>query len=250
MNYIVLNKFSKIPLYLQLKESIKQAINDGILKNKDQLPTEESICHVFNVSRPVVRQAYNELIEEGLIQRHQGKGTYVQKNVVYENLIHRLNFDEELRQRGVQPYTRILMIDVVDRSQLPQNADFDPAYNSFYVLKRIRSGDRVPLFYDLSYFPTDVFTSLKEDVAHLTSYTPYLREKLNFDEVRLETSMSVIALDDETAAILEVATGSAAFDFSSAFRDMEGHLLYLRRAYFPGERHHITVSMEERNALY
>ena len=69
MNYIHLNKFLSTPLYLQLKESIKNAILSGELKDKEKLPTEESICTVFNVSRPVVRQAYNELIKEGLINR-------------------------------------------------------------------------------------------------------------------------------------------------------------------------------------
>lgn len=73
MNYIHLNKFLNIPLYLQLKDCIKEAILTGELNDKEKLPTEEAICAVFNISRPVVRQAFNELIKEGLITRIQGK---------------------------------------------------------------------------------------------------------------------------------------------------------------------------------
>ena len=48
MNYIRIDKFSKTPLYIQLKESIKNAIQTGVLKDKDKLPTEEFIGQVFN----------------------------------------------------------------------------------------------------------------------------------------------------------------------------------------------------------
>ena len=91
MNYIRINKFSKIPLYLQLKNSIKNAILNGVLKDKDKLPTEEFIGQVFNISRPVVRQAYQSLIDEGLITRHQGKGTFVKKQVNFSNIFFKKN---------------------------------------------------------------------------------------------------------------------------------------------------------------
>ena len=51
MDYITINKYSLVPLYSQLKESIKEAIQNGTLKPGDKLPTEHEICNHFNLSR-------------------------------------------------------------------------------------------------------------------------------------------------------------------------------------------------------
>lgn len=77
VNVISINKKKKTPLYLQIKESITEAINDGRLRDNDQLPYEENISSFYRVSRQVVRQAYQELEEEGLIKRVKRKGTFV-----------------------------------------------------------------------------------------------------------------------------------------------------------------------------
>ena len=57
MDYITINKYSLVPLYSQLKESIKEAIQNGTLKPGDKLPTEHEICNHFNLSRTVTRAA-------------------------------------------------------------------------------------------------------------------------------------------------------------------------------------------------
>ena len=77
MDYITINKYSLVPLYSQLKESIKEAIQNGILKPGDKLPTEHEICNHFNLSRTVTRQAFYELMSEGYIVRYKSRGTFV-----------------------------------------------------------------------------------------------------------------------------------------------------------------------------
>jgi GntR family transcriptional regulator len=250
MNYIVLNKFSKIPLYLQLKDSIKKAINDGILKNKEQLPTEESLCKVFNVSRPVVRQAYNELIDEGLVLRHQGKGTFVHKATIYTNLMYRMHYREELQKRGVIAETRLLVLDVIDRTELPDSAHFQDKYQSFFLIKRLRTGDKVPLLYDNSYFPTTLFPGIGHGDYCIDSYHEYIKQIYPLDELRTETSFTSTVLDEESSAILDVDIGSAAFKFTNYYKDIEGNLVYMRIAYFPGERHQIQIITEEQDEQY
>lgn len=81
MDYITINKYSLVPLYSQLKESIKEAIQNGILKPGDKLPTEHEICNHFNLSRTVTRQAFYELMSEGYIVRYKSRGTFVTNKV-------------------------------------------------------------------------------------------------------------------------------------------------------------------------
>ena len=53
MDYITINKYSLVPLYSQLKESIKEAIQNGILKPGDKLPTEHEICNHLICQEPL-----------------------------------------------------------------------------------------------------------------------------------------------------------------------------------------------------
>lgn len=77
MEYIQLNGFDTEPLYRQLKNSIKKAILTHRLKDQEELPSENMIVSLFDVSSTVVKAAYQALEEEGLIKRIRGKGTFV-----------------------------------------------------------------------------------------------------------------------------------------------------------------------------
>ena len=77
LNGIQLDKTSAVPLYEQLRKALLEAITSGKLPAGTKLPTEEELCAQFGISRPVARQAYNMLIEEGFVERMRGRGTFV-----------------------------------------------------------------------------------------------------------------------------------------------------------------------------
>ncbi len=70
-------KDSPLPLYYQLKELLKSHIELGILKPGDCVPSERELVETYEISRPTVRQAINELVVEGLLTREKGRGTFV-----------------------------------------------------------------------------------------------------------------------------------------------------------------------------
>ena len=65
------------PLYKQLKEYIRTWIESNRLQPGDKIPTERELSRLLGVSRLTVRQAIAELVEEGILYRVQGSGTYV-----------------------------------------------------------------------------------------------------------------------------------------------------------------------------
>jgi len=72
-----IDKNSKIPLYLQLKNHIIHLIKIGELKPGCILSTEYELCSQFGISRYPVRQAMEELVAEGFLHRTRGRGTFV-----------------------------------------------------------------------------------------------------------------------------------------------------------------------------
>lgn len=71
------NQGQVTPLYHQIRLILQQSLLDGDYKPGDLLPTEDSLCDQFGVSKTTVKKALAQLAQEGLVRREQGRGTFV-----------------------------------------------------------------------------------------------------------------------------------------------------------------------------
>jgi GntR family transcriptional regulator len=81
---------SAIPFYIQLKEILETRITQGEWQPGDRLPSEQELCDAYDVSRTVVRQTLLKMESDGLIVKHRGKGSFVAKPKIRENLVQKL----------------------------------------------------------------------------------------------------------------------------------------------------------------
>ncbi len=84
---IEVNRNIRIPLYLQIKEQLKEYIQSGQLKKGTQLPTERDLSLKLKVSRNTVSMAYKELVQEKIISSISGKGTFIITETEQENSV-------------------------------------------------------------------------------------------------------------------------------------------------------------------
>ena len=82
---LTIKRRSPIPLYFQVENIIQHQILEGILGPGDQLPTEQELCERYCVSRSVIRPALQNLVNQGLIERIPGKGTFVTEHKIQES---------------------------------------------------------------------------------------------------------------------------------------------------------------------
>lgn len=106
MNAIV--RDSKLPFYHQLYEILRNGILRGEWKPGDMLPSESELIQQFQVSRITVRQALEALVNDGLIYRQRGRGTFVAHPTVEQGLSRIVSFTDDMRQRGFHPGTEVL----------------------------------------------------------------------------------------------------------------------------------------------
>jgi GntR family transcriptional regulator len=97
-----LDASSNLPLYQQLQRSLRDAIERRLLSADDALPAERDLASDFSVSRITVRKAIDGLVEEGLLVRRQGSGTFVRSRVE-KNFSKLTSFSEDMRARGRNP---------------------------------------------------------------------------------------------------------------------------------------------------
>ncbi len=80
-----LERSNPLPLYYQLKEVLRQQIQAGHLAPHTAIPSEPELVTRYQVSRATVRQALTELVNEGLLYRQHGKGTFVREQRAQQN---------------------------------------------------------------------------------------------------------------------------------------------------------------------
>ncbi len=98
--------------YHQIAEYYRQIIDDKALNPGEKMPTEEQISALFQVSRITVRQAMGKLVQDGYIERVQGKGSYVKAQKVGMQLNHLQGFSEEMRAKGMIGSSQVLSVNV------------------------------------------------------------------------------------------------------------------------------------------
>ena len=75
-----LNQSSGIPLYLQLIEQVKHAVETGALREGDQLPTIRKVAEDLVMNPNTVVRAYRELEHEGVLELKHGSGAYIKES--------------------------------------------------------------------------------------------------------------------------------------------------------------------------
>ncbi|SIR27071.1 GntR family transcriptional regulator [Halanaerobium kushneri] len=158
-----INKDSPVPLYYQIKESIQEALDEGIFKVGESIPSEMELCSIFEVSRPTVRQAISELVSDGALRKEKGKGTFVaNKKFNYGSMQDIVTYYDKLIQRGYDPQTDILEKNLIKASKKLSEKLQLKLHEEVIKIKRLRKIDQEPIVIITNHIPYKLCPKLME----------------------------------------------------------------------------------------
>lgn len=164
------------PLYAQIVQYYGDRIDAEKLAEGDQMPTEEEIGGLFNVSRITVRKALDELSRRGYIQKVHGKGSFVTGRKMEMQLNHLIGFSEEMRLLGLTPSTQLLEQGIEPPGPKAAEAlEMDPA-QKVYTFTRLRCANAVPIAVERVSLPFHRFPGLENHDLTSSLYA-LLRER-------------------------------------------------------------------------
>ncbi|QJR82534.1 UTRA domain-containing protein [Alteromonas pelagimontana] len=106
-----------LPRYITIKSALLDAIESGELQPGDQIDSENQLALRYKVSRMTARRAMTELVEEGILARSQGLGTFVSDSRPMSSMLKIVGVQEEIRSRGHQYQARLLVKDKIFASE-------------------------------------------------------------------------------------------------------------------------------------
>jgi GntR family transcriptional regulator len=155
-----LDEASTLPLYQQLQRRLRLAIENRVLGPDDALPPERDLAEELDVSRITVRKAIDGLVEEWLLIRKQGSGTFV-TNRVEKNFAKLTSFSEDMRARGRRP--RSVWLNRADGAVTPEESltlRSSPG-TPVYRFSRIRYADDAPMALEYATVLADCLPSVE-----------------------------------------------------------------------------------------
>lgn len=201
---------SPVPLYFQLQAIIKRLIETGHVSCGDRLPSERQIAEWAMINRLTVRQALAALVNEGVLIRRRGLGTFVAPPKLEQGLTKLTSFTEDMLRRGLSPSTVVLSLSVQAAEQRIAQALWLTPGEEVIVLERLRLADDKPMALEVSHMPYRRFPDFLTagfDLARTSLYET-LRRHYNVEFARaIETLEARSALSRE-AELLGIASGA------------------------------------------
>ena len=143
---------SRVPLYCKLAEIIEEKIDGGVYKVGSMIPSERDLCTQYNMSRITVRNAIDELVQKGKLEKIQGKGTYVLDKSIVQSLGNVYSFSKEMEKQGRISSTKLVCKKIIKANvKIAEKLKINEGDEVIY-LERLRCAEYVPVVLEKTYF--------------------------------------------------------------------------------------------------
>lgn len=160
---LVLSKTEGVALYVQIRETLRQQIENGQLEPGQKLPAEDELAAQFGVSRMTVRQGISDLIDEGVLYRRRGVGTFVAQFHVERDHNRLTNFLETAQAAGFAAEVRLLSREVVPARMTVAKALALQESEPVIRIQTLRLANGVPITVYDEYVPYRLYPQLLQE---------------------------------------------------------------------------------------
>ena len=233
-----LDRSSPLPLYAQIRRRLL-ALVAAWSEPARRFYGDEDLCERFGVSRMTVRQAIGELVEEGLLERRKGLGTFVVRTKHEERPL--ASFFDQAALDGAGAGTTILALRDGAVAEAPAALGAVP----FRYLSRLRSSRRIAVAVDHRYLPLPLAAGLDRAYAERHSLVEYLKARVALD--RVDMQLEAIPCAAEEARSLNLIPGDPVLVRHLRYFDRSGAVVMAGRSVYRGDlmRYAFSVPLED-----
>lgn len=245
---MLLNLNGATPLYIQIRDLLQAQIENGAFAVGDRLPSERELSEAYGVSRMTARQALQLLQQGGLTQRQVGKGTYVSRPQIDQELRELTSFTQDMAQRGLRPHNRVLRAEL-----LAADSDIAGQLNAetgaeIVVLGRVRLADGKPIALETAHLLHRLCPGILErhDFANESLYR-VLQEEYGLRLVWASQLIGARMPDRAERAALGLAARVPVLSLHRVSYDSEDRPIEVVRSCYHSERYQLRTVLRELN---
>lgn len=240
--YATIDPRSPVPLYHQIYLDLRQMIQRGIIPPGGLLPPEMDICQAYSVGRQTVRQAIARLVDDDMVERFAGRGTFVREQPSHTQFFLDRSFSQQMRELGRVPHARLLSLQTgtVEAGILPALQIWKGA--PCLIIERLRLGDDEPICHQTSTVLLERCPGLEHQDFSSQSLYEVLATRYRLVVTRIDHVVRAAAADDYRADLLNVPAGTPLlFVGTTAYTD-DGDVIEYSSSYYRADRYEYSTT--------
>jgi len=236
------------PMYQQLQDILKRKIVSEEWPVGTLIPTEQELIQEYQVSRTTVREAIIELVNQGLLQKKQGKGTLVMASRVEEQLEKLTGFAEEVVEKGYKHSARLLF------GEFRKNCFYElallglPDDAAVFFIDRIRLADNEPIAYERSCWPEDIGRLLQQEDLNTAAFYKVLEEKHGIILKEANETIHAVNATQSEADMLGIRPGEALLERRRVSYDIYGRAIEHTKTRYRSDKYAYKVNLQRRRS--
>jgi GntR family transcriptional regulator len=231
---------ARVPKYYRLKRHLLEMTRTQAPGTP--VPPERTLALEFETSRTTVRQALQELVVEGRLERIQGKGTFVAQPKVSQAL-QLTSYTEDMRAQGLEPTSRLLEIGYVAADErLAGLLDIKPGGRVLRI-ERLRLANGDPMAIETAHLSAKRFPALRRNLVKYSSLYAALGEVYGVHVAEAEETIETSLATPREAAQLGTDVGLPMLLLSRHSYDPEGNPVEWVRSVYRGDRYKFTTRL-------
>lgn len=220
----------KSPLYIQLREVIRNKIEDGEFPVGTAIPSESQLAETYNLNPLSVRSALSALKYEGLLRSVQGKGVFVNGPKTERDLETLGGYRQTMDERSIDAHTRVLIKALRPAgpyyARLLDLAEDDQVW----FTRRIDYIDKEPVALEEIYIPERLLPSYGDvDIELFSIYDIFTWNGLLPTDA--DQTLRVLFLEPSRAKLINLSSDQAVMELSNLTRDAQGRKIEFARNY-------------------
>ena len=228
------------PLYQSLSKEIKKKIVEGDYRPGTKIPSEGELCKQYDVSRITVRNALQSLVEEKLLVKYHGKGTFVALPEQIEAMDSGNSFTQSCLRMNTAPSTKVISITLREAGEwIAEKLGVKPEERIISV-KRIRKVDNVPMIWEMDYFRKDFLFLMEEDLEN-KSLLDTVKKRSGISCKIFEDIFDVCEAGNEAAKYLDCSLTFPVLRVRQKVYSEEKKIIYYNEQYIRSDRYKYAV---------
>ena len=235
----MIDKSSPIPVYYQLKNDLITKISQGVWKTGECIASERELCGIYGVSRMTIRQALGELVQEDILLKIKGKGTFVCEPTVKQEDM--MSFTDMIKQTG-----RNLNTEVIDFNRISTPAHLTEiiSLDEVYRINRKRIVDNECIAVEKVYIPVDYCGYIDEKMLKGSLFK--ILEEFGYIVDHSQSSIAAVIMSSELKELFNVSEDVPLLKMTNKTYTQKGKMLFLEESIYRSDKFVLQVNISRR----
>lgn len=241
----MLEKNSSVSLHQQLMTLIREKLSSGEWKANQKIPSENELAAAYGVSRMTVRAVITDLVNERLLYRVQGKGTFVSNTEILVTAKGVHSFRQQLEESGYSYETQIYQCKRMEATEyLKKIFSLSPAESEILFVYAVTKMGNEAICIHKAFIPLPVDNIVTKENLNISSLLDLLR-LAGYKTVNITENIKCVFPGEQDAKALQVSKGHPVLLVADIHRDEKGKPFLLYEYAFRGERVSINVQFQD-----